>query len=145
MTRLLVRLLNRIEIAQIRRFGRSVLSLLFRTPVLVLHTTGHRTGRTRSTPLAQRPDGSGGFLVVGGAAGRRATPDWVRNLRAHDRVRITIDRRDVDVRADELLGAERAVEWGRLRRIWPRIERYERRSGRTIPVFRLRPVTDRVR
>ncbi|MFP5465067.1 MAG: DciA family protein, partial [Gammaproteobacteria bacterium] len=41
-----------VEAVQVRWFGRSALSTIFRTEVLVLHTTGRRSGRERATPLA---------------------------------------------------------------------------------------------
>lgn len=133
------RALRGVEAAQVRRFGRSVLSTLFRTPVLVLETTGRRSGRQRQTALAfhRRPDGD--LLIVGGAGGQRRTPDWVANVRAHPEVHVIVDRRRRPMTATELRHHERATAWDEARRIWPQIERYERWAGRPVPVFRLRP------
>jgi len=131
------RALAPIEAAQVRRFGRSVLSAIFRTPVLLLHTTGRRTGRERVTTLAFAEDEDGSLLVVGGSGGQARVPDWVLNLRAHPGAAVTVERTRLDVVADELVGAERARVWPQLRERWPRIETYERRAGRTAPVFRL--------
>lgn len=133
------RLLAPVETAQVQRFGRSALSVAFRTPVLVLHTTGRRSGRERSTPLAYHRDPDGSLLVVGGAGGQARTPDWVANLRAEPRAEITLDRRRVPVGAVELVRSERAEAWPRLQRVWPRIDTYERRAGRPVPIFRLLP------
>ncbi|HAS10629.1 MAG TPA: hypothetical protein DCS55_08965 [Acidimicrobiaceae bacterium] len=82
------RALRGVEAAQVRRFGRSALSTLFRTPVLVLETTGRRSGRQRQTALAfhRRPDGD--LVIVGGAGGQRRTPDWVANVRSHPDVHV---------------------------------------------------------
>lgn len=131
------RLVRPLEVAQIRVAGTSMVSLAARTPVLVLHTTGRRSGAERATPLAYRPDGDGMLLVVGGAGGQARVPDWVTNLRADRRAAVTLDRRRFAVRADELVGDDRATTWPMLAATWPRIERYERRAGRPIPVFRL--------
>lgn len=142
------RLARPIEVAQIRLLGASAVSLVARTPVLVLHTTGRTSGRTRTTPLAYRADdrdqeesGSrgGSLLVVGGAGGQAAVPDWVANLRAQPQAAVTVHRRQFAVRADELRGEERADAWPELVATWPRIEGYEQRAGRPIPVFRLTP------
>lgn len=65
------------EAAQVRRFGRSLLSVSFRTPVLVLHTTGRRSGRPRRTTLAFKRSEDGSLVVVGGAGGQARLPDWV--------------------------------------------------------------------
>jgi deazaflavin-dependent oxidoreductase (nitroreductase family) len=129
----------RAEVAQIERWGTSVVGLAARTPVLVLETTGRATGRRRRTPLAWAPRVGGGWLVVGGAAGQRRTPDWVANLRADGAATVVVGRRRVPVRAEELTGPARAATWAPLRRRWPRIERYERRAGRPVPVVALVP------
>lgn len=133
------RLVARAEVAQVRRFGGSVVSTLFRTPVLVLETTGRCSGRARSTVLAALRVPAGELVVVGGAGGQGRVPDWVANLRADPRVRVTIDRRVVAMEATELAGDERARAWSILAQTWPRIETYQRRAGRSVPVVRLRP------
>ncbi len=132
------RLVGPIEAAEIRRFGRSGLGVVFRTPVLVLETTGRRTGATRATPLAYHRDGDD-LLVVGGAGGQTVVADWVRNLRAEPDAVAVVDRRRRAVRAVELAGAERAATWSELLGVWPRIATYERRAGRPLPVVRLTP------
>lgn len=122
------------------RLGRSPLSILYRTPVLVLHTRGRSTGRPRATPLAHHRDPDGSFLVVGGAAGQARIPDWVANLRTRpDQAEITVDRRRSPVRVEELDDHERNRIWPELRARWPRIETYRLRAGRDIPVFRFVP------
>jgi deazaflavin-dependent oxidoreductase (nitroreductase family) len=138
------RLAGRVEVVQVERFGGSLVSVLFRTPVLVLHTTGRRTGTLRSTPLAFETAAQPrrAFLVVGGAGGQARVPDWVANLRAHGRAAITVDRERLEVRAVELAGDERDATWAVLRRRWPRIDTYERRAGRSVPVFRFEVVDD---
>jgi len=128
-----------VEAVQVRWFGRSALSAAFRTPVLVLHTTGRRSGRERSTPLAYHQGDDGSLLVVGGAGGQARIPDWVANLRAEPRAAVTLDRRRAAVKAVELDGDERSVVWPRLEQVWPQIAAYQRRAGRPIPVFRLTP------
>jgi F420H(2)-dependent quinone reductase len=135
--RLLRRLARPIEAAQVRRFGASVVSLVARTPVLVLETTGRRSGIERSTPLAFHLDDEGRFLLVGGASGQARVPDWVANLRAEPDAAIVVDRVRVEVRAQELAGDERRAAWTTLAPVWPRIDAYERRASRPVPVFRL--------
>ena len=135
------RLVGPIEAAEIRRFGRSGLSIAFRTPVLVLETTGRRSGATRSTPLAFHRDADGTLLVVGGAGGQTTTADWVRNLRVDPDAVAVVDRERRPVRAVELAGPEREATWADLVRVWPRIATYARRAGRPLPVIRLVPPT----
>lgn len=130
---------NRLEAALVRRTGRSAFAFAYRTPVLVLETTGRRSGLLRSTPVAYRPAGEGTWLIVGGAAGMRRTPDWVANLRAEPAAGAVIDRRRIAVTARELTGDERSSTWAELTAVWPRIEHYQRRSGRVVAVFVLTP------
>jgi deazaflavin-dependent oxidoreductase (nitroreductase family) len=134
------RIVNRFEATLVRRTGCSAFAFAYRTPVLVLQTTGRRSGQLRSTPVAYRPAGDGTWLIVGGAAGMRRTPDWVANLRAEPRAGAVIDRRRVAVTARELTGDERSTTWDELAAAWPRIERYQRRSGRVVAVFVLTSV-----
>jgi len=121
----------------VRRFGRSALSVMFRTPVLVLDTIGRRTGATRSTTLAYHRAGDGSLLVVGGAGGQTRVADWVLNLRANPEAIATVDRSKIEVRCVELAGAWRAGAWRELSVAWPKIHVYERRAGHSLPVYRL--------
>jgi deazaflavin-dependent oxidoreductase (nitroreductase family) len=129
------------EAAQVQWFGKSLLSVVFRTPVLVLHSTGRRTGVVRSTTLACHRLNDGSFIVVGGAGGQARVPDWVANLRADPVAAITVNRIRVDVQAAELAGAARDGMWREVRDVWPQIEVYQRRAGRDVPVFRLTPIS----
>jgi deazaflavin-dependent oxidoreductase (nitroreductase family) len=128
-----------IEAAQVKRFGASVLSLIFRTSVLVLATTGRRTGRERETTLAYLRLEDDHLLVVGGAGGQSRVPDWVANLRQDPVVTVTVDRRRRLMQATELEGQEREIAWERALDEWPQIARYESRAGRPVPVVRLTP------
>lgn len=113
--------------------------MLFRTRVLVLDTTGRRSGATRSTTLAYHRLDDGSLVIVGGAGGQSRVPDWVLNLRANPDAAVTVDRERIPICAVELAGADRDSMWNELRGIWPRIDGYERRSGRPVPLFRLSP------
>ena len=136
--RFLRRIGGPVEAALVRRFGRSPLSVAFRVPVLVLETTGRRTGRIRATTVAYQRDVDGSLLLVAGAGGQTRTPDWVANLRANPTVTVVIDGRRTTHTATELTGVDRAAAWETVRRESPRVDAYERRAGHEIPIFRLR-------
>jgi F420H(2)-dependent quinone reductase len=135
------RIVGRVEAAQVRRFGRSGTSLVWRVPVLVVETTGRRTGRRRSTPLAFVDLGDGTLLLAGGAGGQTATPDWVANLRAEPSCQVVLRRRRSPMTATELEGTARDDAWRRVVAATPNVERYAERSGRHVPLFLLRPTT----
>jgi deazaflavin-dependent oxidoreductase (nitroreductase family) len=128
----------RIEAAQIRRTGTSVLARLFRTDVLVLVTTGRRTARERRTPLACAAI-PGGWLISGGAGGQRHV-DWVANLREHPAATVVVGRRTFQVTAVEPTGTEYDAARAFVIKQWPRVLGYEVAARRTVPIFELHRV-----
>ena len=83
------------------------------------------------------PDG-GTWLIAGSYFGGPKTPLWVANLRAAEGEATIEYRRDrFAVRATELEGDDRAAAWQTMLKAWPNYARYEKTTGRLIPVFRL--------
>lgn len=136
--RRLWRLSNRLESAAIRRLGTSGIALIARRSVLLLETTGRKTGRARRTPVAYWRDGDGTLFIAGGAGGMSHV-DWVANLRACPAASVWLRRRRHPVIATELAGDAYELARKRAFSLWPDVARYERRSGRPIPYFRLDP------
>ena len=126
-----------VEVAQVRWFGGSLLSTVFRTRVLVLETVGRRSGRQRTTALAYHPMSDNALVIVGGAGGQRRLPDWAANVRANPSVQVVVDRKRQPMRAIEVSDGDRNAIWSEVREVWPQIDVYERRAGRPIPVFLL--------
>ena len=106
-------------------------------PILLLDTTGRKTGRRRSTPLVYLRDGES-WVVAGSNAGRDTDPAWVWNLRADPRATITVGREVVDVEATELDQAEAEAMWPALNAMNAQYEEYQKLTERTVPVLRLR-------
>lgn len=119
-------------------------------PVLLLQTTGRRSGRTRTTPVQYLADDDT-FVVVASNAGAARRPAWYLNLRANPHAQIDIGGRSVDVRAQEATGQERAELWQRLTAANRYLERAADKAGRDLPLVALvaatptapRPVSDR--
>ncbi len=109
------------------------------TPILLLHTTGARTGAPRINPLVYAEDGDR-YLVFASNAGAPRDPAWYHNLKAHPEVKIEIDTRVLDVRVDEVTGAERDAVYARHAANYPAFAEYEANAGRKIPVIALSPV-----
>jgi deazaflavin-dependent oxidoreductase (nitroreductase family) len=108
----------------------------FMLPVVVLTTTGAKSGLPRTVPLAAVPV-DGDLVVVGSNFGQTHHPAWSANLIAHPRAQVSIGGDEYDVDA-VLLDAEALEEvWPRLTEIWPLFDRYAETSGRTLRVFRL--------
>lgn len=106
--------------------------------ILLLTTTGHRTGRAHTVPLLYLREGSA-LLLVASYGGRHRHPDWYHNLRADAAVLVQVDG------SREWMIARTAAEEERAR-LWPRIvdaydgySRYQSRTDREIPVVILEP------
>ncbi len=109
-------------------------------PLLLLHTTGARSGAARINPMMYLPD-DGRYLVFASKAGADTNPDWYHNLLAHPEVRIEVGDETLDVRAVELRGAERDAQYAEQARRYPGFADYERATDRVIPVIALVPVS----
>jgi deazaflavin-dependent oxidoreductase (nitroreductase family) len=107
-------------------------------PSLVLTTTGAKSGLTRTTPLATRPEGDSWF-VVGSNFGRDNHPAWTANLIAQPDVEVCYKGRTTPVTAHLLTAEEKAETWPRLVKFYPNYDVYVERSGRDLRVFRLDP------
>jgi deazaflavin-dependent oxidoreductase (nitroreductase family) len=105
-------------------------------PVLLLQTTGRRSGRTRTTPVQYLVDGDT-FVVVASNAGAARPPAWYLNLRADPHARVDIGRRTVDIWAHEATGQERAELWQRLTTANRYLERAARKARRDLPLMAL--------
>ncbi|HEY1275757.1 MAG TPA: nitroreductase family deazaflavin-dependent oxidoreductase [Thermoleophilaceae bacterium] len=109
-------------------------------PIVMLTTTGARSGRERTLPLVAIPTDDG-MVVIASNFGQRTNPSWYYNLRAEPRARIAFDGATREVVARQLLGDEREHWFARGVEIYPGWVDYRRRaSHRHIPVLRLEPV-----
>ncbi|WP_261565270.1 nitroreductase family deazaflavin-dependent oxidoreductase [Frankia gtarii] len=109
------------------------------TPILLLHTTGARSGNPRINPVVYAEDGDR-YLVFASYAGAPRDPAWYHNLKAYPEAKIEIDTRTLAVRVDEVTGAERDTIYARHAANYPAFAEYEVKAGRKIPVIALTPV-----
>ena len=106
--------------------------------VLVLTTTGRKSGLERSVPVGWFPDGEENWLIVASANGATDNPAWYYNLAAApDKARIEVDGTEVPVTAQQLHGAEREAAWSAVTTAAPRFAQYEAKTDREIPVVLL--------
>ncbi|MFI8166138.1 nitroreductase/quinone reductase family protein [Streptomyces sp. NPDC085931] len=106
---------------------------------IVLGTTGHRTGRPRTTPLAAHRAADGTWLVVGSNFGRPHHPAWSTNLRLRPQATVTAHGRTWQVQARELGDHEKERHRGRILLAVPFYDAYAARTDRRIRVFCLTP------
>ena len=110
-------------------------------PALELHTVGAKSGETRTTRLMYLPDGVRCAIVAGSNFASHRHPAWTANLRVHPDAEIVVYGRTITVHATEIDDAERDAVWVRIEAQWPGYRTYERESGRTVRLFRLRAVS----
>jgi deazaflavin-dependent oxidoreductase (nitroreductase family) len=109
------------------------------TSVLILTTTGRRTGRSHATPLIyQEHDGS--FLVVASKGGADAPPAWYLNLQADPDVEVQVWGERFAARARTATETEKPALWRVMTRAWPAYNDYQRKTDRDIPVVVLERV-----
>jgi deazaflavin-dependent oxidoreductase (nitroreductase family) len=115
-------------------------SLLSGIPVVLLTTTGARSGRTRTVPVLGLPT-PGGLAVIASNFGQRSQPGWYYNLRANPEGTAAVDGHSHRFRAVEAEGDRRQTIWEYALRVYPGWSQYERRaSHRRIAVLVLEPV-----
>jgi deazaflavin-dependent oxidoreductase (nitroreductase family) len=107
-------------------------------PSMMLTVIGRRSGVARSTPVLCVPYGDG-HLVAGSNYGGAKPPVWVLNVRAAQRVTVTVDGVTREAVPREVTGEERAVVWAHMLKTWPNYAKYEERTHRVIPVFLMEP------
>lgn len=138
---LFVRLAHRLDrpLYRVSRGRYTVAGLISGLPVLMLTTTGARSGRPRTTPVLGIPN-RGEVAVIASNFGQRRHPGWYHNLRARPEAEIVLDGARRRVRAVVAEGERRAEIWRAGLRIYPGFAQYERRAAhRDITVFVLAP------
>ena len=131
-------------------------------PVVMLETTGAKSGRVRALPVLAFPEGKGGpavqeeqegpegaqgqdLFVVASNYGQDRHPAWYHNLKANPRARVTVDGVTREVEAIEVTDPEERErlyeQAGNAVVVFPAYRKRTEAIGRRIPVVRLRPAT----
>jgi deazaflavin-dependent oxidoreductase (nitroreductase family) len=105
-------------------------------PMLLLTTTGARTGRRNTIPLVYLRDGDR-LIVFGSRGGAPTNPGWVHNLRADPTATVEVGAETFAVDAVETAGEERQRLFARQTQVSPVLAEYQRRTSRRIPVIAL--------
>ena len=108
-------------------------------PMLLLHSTGARSGQERVNPMMYQLVGDR-YAVFASKAGAPTNPDWFHNLVAHPDATVEIGTETKPVRARVAEGEERTRIWEIQKERYPGFAEYERKTDREIPVVILEPV-----
>jgi deazaflavin-dependent oxidoreductase (nitroreductase family) len=102
-------------------------------PLLLLTTTGRRTGEPRTTPMMFIPDGDR-LLVIASNAGAAKDPDWYRNLVEHPAVTVEVTGDTYPATAVVPRGAERDRLFAEVMARYPFFADHQAKVSRSIPV-----------
>jgi len=103
------------------------------SPLLLLHTTGAKSGAERVHPLMYDKQGED-IIVFASYAGADKDPAWYRNLLANPNAKVEIGTETVDVVARTASPQERARIWPQWKQRYPGFQEYEDKTDREIPV-----------
>jgi deazaflavin-dependent oxidoreductase (nitroreductase family) len=129
---------NAQTIAEFRKNHGKVGGMFEGAPLLIIHSTGARSGKTHVTPVMYLKDGSH-YVVFSSKGGAPTNPDWYFNLKAHPDARIEIGDDTIDVHAEEIKGPERDRIYSKQASLYPNFGEYQRKTKRIIPVMALMP------
>jgi deazaflavin-dependent oxidoreductase (nitroreductase family) len=127
-------------IAEFRANGGKVGGNFEGAPLLLLHTTGAKSGKARVHPMMYRAI-AGGYAVFASKAGAPTNPDWYHNLVAHPAVQAEIGAQTLALTARVADDAEREPIWTAQKADFPGFAEYEKSTTRQIPVVILEPVS----
>lgn len=127
---------NRRVIEEFRANGGTVGGPWEGATMLLLHTKGARSGRSRVNPLVYLPDGDR-YVIVASKGGAPEDPQWYRNLLADPDVEIEVGTERIHVHATVITGPERDELYARQVERRPAFAEYRQRTTRTIPVIAL--------
>src|SRR5207344_1478113 len=107
-------------------------------PLLLLHSTGAKSGTERVNPMMYLADGEN-LVVFASKAGAPTSPDWYHNLVANPQASVEVGDRTIAVVARVAEGETRERLWTRQKGLYPGFAEYEAKTTRQIPVVVLEP------
>ena len=107
-------------------------------PVMLLTTTGRKSGQPRTAPLLYLEDGED-IVIVASQGGMSKDPLWFKNLEANPEAEIEIGKEKRKVRARRATDEEKATLWPKVTGLYSGFDLYQARTERNIPVVILSP------
>lgn len=136
----LFRLGTSLHRAVLRVSGGRLLGRAGGMPVVLLTTTGRRSGARRTAVLTSPVQEGDRVVLVASYGGDDRHPAWFLNLRAHPEVELTMHGRRRTMHARVASGEEKVALWPRVVARYPGYGRYQERTGRDIPLVVLEPL-----
>ncbi len=125
-------------IEEFRANGGRVGGMFEKTPLVLVHHKGAKSGVERVSPLGLLED-KGRYVVFGSKGGHPDHPGWYFNLKAHAQTKIEVGTDTIDVVAHEAEGDEHHRLLNAMKERAPQFAEYDAMTERTIPVMILTP------
>ena len=103
------------------------------TQVLLLTTTGRKTGEKHTSALIYQPYGDA-YLIVASKGGAPEAPDWFLNLQQNPEVTVQIKGEKFRAKARTATAEEKPAMWAHMAQVWPDYDEYQKKTDREIPV-----------
>ncbi len=127
---------NHQVIEEFRTHGGKVGGPFAGAPLLLLTTTGAKSGQRHTFPLMYLPDGDR-MIVFASKAGAPTNPDWYHNLLAHPQATVEVGNEKLDVTAIVTTDEERDRLYARQAEKYPQFAEYQAKTTRKIPAIAL--------
>ena len=124
---------GKLNIPLYRLSGGRIGGKIGKAPVLLLTTTGRKSGQQRTAPVVYLADGEN-VVVINTNAGNAKVPAWSLNLAAKPEGEVEVGRKRYPVRARVAGGEERERLWEQMNELWPHYDEYAAKTDREIPV-----------
>jgi deazaflavin-dependent oxidoreductase (nitroreductase family) len=131
--------MSRLHLAGMRLSGWRWFQRMEGMPMLLLTTTGRKSGQARTIPLSYFREGET-WVIIASNGGADHAPGWYHNLVANPQATVQIGRRRWAVEAEIADAATKARLWPGVQRLNWIYDAYRARTTRDIPVIMLRPV-----
>lgn len=133
-----LRISGKLNVPLYRLSGGRIGGKVGRAPVLLLTSTGRRSGQQRTAPVLYLKDGER-LIVIGSNAGNKKAPAWSLNLKSNPDAEVEVGHARSLVRARVTEGEERAELWRKMNEQYAGFDAYDANTSRDIAVFVLEP------
>ncbi|MDO8432623.1 MAG: nitroreductase family deazaflavin-dependent oxidoreductase [Candidatus Binatus sp.] len=130
---------NRKIIEEFRANAGKVGGMFANAPMILITTTGAKSGQARTTPLVYSKDGDR-YVIIASMAGAPNNPDWYHNLKTHPTATVEIGAEKFKVKAGIATGDDRERLYNQQAALLPMFNDYRKKTTRQIPVFVLERV-----
>jgi deazaflavin-dependent oxidoreductase (nitroreductase family) len=126
--------INKQVVEEFRTNGGKVGGMFEGFPLLLLTTTGAKSGKPRVAPLVYTTDGDS-IVIIASKGGAPTHPDWYHNIAANQEVTVEVGTEKFPARAEIAAEPERTRLFNAQADIMPNFYEYQQNTDRTIPVI----------